>query len=185
VLWDSGILQTSDGLRETGPLDVTGLVRVILVTEFAHDDRPAGADPLDIRDQVCWLDPLLKLDLAGSGQAERVIAILPGVGDWRLAGDGWRDMRLASRWSPIIASWEPILSLPRETELRLTRQFRVTASADIVELLTACPLDLSGTIFTHRQRRALHAKTTRTAGRCRNGFRRLAATARATRSIRR
>jgi hypothetical protein len=142
VLWDSGIIQSSDGLQETGPLEVVGLIRVILVTEFAHEGRPAGADPLDIRDQVCWLDPLVKLDLSGSGQAERVLAVLAGVGDWNLAGDGWRDLAIASRWNATISCWEPVLSLPRERELRLTRQYRVTNTADIVELLTACPLNL-------------------------------------------
>jgi hypothetical protein len=142
VLWDSGIIQSSDGLQETGPLEVIGLVRVILVTEFAHEGRPAGADPLDIRDQVCWLDPLVKLDLTGSGQAQRVLAVLPGVGDWNLAGDGWRSLAITSRWNATISGWEPVLSLPRETELRLTRQYRVTNTADIVELLTACPLNL-------------------------------------------
>ena len=142
VLWDSGIIQSSDGLQETGPLSVIGLVRVVLVTEFAHEGRPAGADPLDIRDQVSWLDPLVKLDLSGSGQAERVLAVLPGVSDWNLAGDGWRNLAIASRWNATISRWEPVLALPRETELRLTRQFRVTDTADIVELLTACPLNL-------------------------------------------
>lgn len=148
VLWDSGIMQSEGGVRETGPLDVTGLVRVILVTEFAHEGRPAGADPFDIRDQVCWLDPLLTLDLSGSGQAERVLAVLAGVADWNLAGDGWRDLQLASRWNAYLPGWEPVLTLPRRTELRLTRQFRVTPSADIVELLTACPLDLDEHVFT-------------------------------------
>jgi hypothetical protein len=142
VLWESGVFQSSDGVQETGLLDVAGLVRVVLVTEFAHDDRPAGADPLDIRDQVCWLDPLVRLDLEGSGQAERVLAVLAGVGDWHLAGDGWRDLAIASRWNATIACWEPVLSLPRDAELRLTRQFRVSRTADIVELLTACPLNL-------------------------------------------
>jgi hypothetical protein len=123
-------------------LDVAGLVRVVLVTEFAHEDRPAGADPLDIRDQVCWLDPLVRLDLEGSGRAERVLALLGGVGDWELAGDGWRELQLASRWNAAIASWEPIVALPRQSELRLMRQLRVSRTTDVVELLTACPLNL-------------------------------------------
>ena len=142
VLWESGVFQSDGGIRETGLLDVAGLVRVVLVTEFAHDDRPDGADPLDIRDQVCWLDPLVRLDLDGGGQAERVLALLGGVGDWHLAGDGWRDLQLASRWNATITSWEPVVTLSRQAELRLTRQYRVTSAADIVELMTACPLNL-------------------------------------------
>ena len=146
VLWDSGILQTSDGLQETGPLDVAGLVRVVLVTEFAHEDRPAGADPLDIRDQVCWLAPLVKLDLTDSGRAERVRAVLAGLADWNFSSDpplAEGDIQLASRWNPVLAGWEPIVALPKGAELRLRRELKVAAGADIVELLTACPLELS------------------------------------------
>jgi len=34
---------------------------VVLVADMAHDGRPAGSDPHDIRDAVDWLDPLLTL----------------------------------------------------------------------------------------------------------------------------
>ena len=61
VLWDSGVIQGKDGLRPTGPIDVKGMKRVLLATELAHDDRPPGADPLDIRDDVVWLAPMVKL----------------------------------------------------------------------------------------------------------------------------
>src|SRR4030095_4707303 len=89
VLWDSGVIQGRDGLRATGAIDVAGLPRGVLVTEFADQDRPAGADPLDIRDQVVWLAPLVKLDLEKSGPHGRVVTVLPGVGDWQLGGGGW------------------------------------------------------------------------------------------------
>jgi len=33
-----------------GDVDVEGVKQVIFITEYAHDDRRMGADPLDIRD---------------------------------------------------------------------------------------------------------------------------------------
>ncbi|KKK66168.1 hypothetical protein LCGC14_2966800, partial [marine sediment metagenome] len=35
-----------------------------LLTDEAHQGRPAGADPLDIRDMLDWLEPVLLLDQA-------------------------------------------------------------------------------------------------------------------------
>jgi hypothetical protein len=141
ALWDSGILEGKSGLKDTGPLDVTGLRKVLLVTEFAHADRPPGADPLDVRDEVVWLSPLVRLDLSG-GAASRALAVLPGAADWQLAGDGWKKAQIASRWNLPANSWDPVVALPKGANLRLTRTLRLTRANDVVELLTVCPLDL-------------------------------------------
>lgn len=38
--------------------------RLRLIADSAHTDRPAGADPLEIRDFVDWLEPVIELDAA-------------------------------------------------------------------------------------------------------------------------
>ncbi len=58
---------------------------LILQVDMAHDGRPAGADPLDIRDIANWVDPLLQLDAGRLTQA--LAARLP---DQVHAWDGWR-----------------------------------------------------------------------------------------------
>jgi hypothetical protein len=60
-LWKSRVFRGNEAAKETGKLDVESVEQVVLVTEYAHDDRPPGADPLDIRDDVLWLNPLLKM----------------------------------------------------------------------------------------------------------------------------
>ena len=79
-LWDSGVIQGKDGLRSTGRLDVAGLDQVVLVTEFAHDDRPSGADPFDIRDRVVWLAPLVKLSPGGATSRAWWSSPAPSIG---------------------------------------------------------------------------------------------------------
>ena len=37
--------------------------QLVIVSHPDSSDRPAGADPLDIRDVVDWLEPQLNLDL--------------------------------------------------------------------------------------------------------------------------
>jgi hypothetical protein len=139
VLWDSGILLGSDEPKATGPIDVALCERVILVTQFAHEGRPAGADPLDIRDQVVWLAPLLELDF---DWAQQLPAVLAGTAGWQIAGSGLDQAQIASRWNINAAAWDPVLLLPRATELKLTRRLSVSRASDVVELLTACPLEL-------------------------------------------
>jgi hypothetical protein len=142
LLWDSGVFEGKDGLKTTGSLNVAGISRVVLVTEFAHDDRPAGADPLDIRDSVVWLAPLVKLDFGGEGAGSRALAMLPGAAEWELAGDTWQSVQFGSRWNLPASSWDPLVTLPPGGGLALTRKHQVIAGSDVVELLTACPVEL-------------------------------------------
>ena len=142
TLWDGGVIQGKDGANVAGPIDVTGVKRVVLVTEFAHEERPVGADPLDVRDEVVWLSPLVKLDLVDGGSTNRALAVLPGAADWKLSGDGWRSAQLGSRWNIPASSWDPVLTLEKGVELTLRRKLRVTRATDVVELLTICPHDL-------------------------------------------
>lgn len=61
-LWRSGVLIGSKAPARVGPLSLSGVRRLVFVTEFAHDGRPAGAEPCDIRDEVDWLLPMVTVD---------------------------------------------------------------------------------------------------------------------------
>jgi hypothetical protein len=140
VIWDSGILRGSDGVKETGSLDVAGMKRVRLVTEFAHDDRPPGADPLDIRDQVCWLTPLVTIELDGARKVEMLRATLPGASAWEIAEDGGKDAYLTSIWNDDGHRWDPRLCLAgKSARVSFSRKLKVTPAVDVVELFTGCP----------------------------------------------
>jgi hypothetical protein len=142
TLWDSGVIQGKDGVKVTGPIDVNGLDRVVLVTETAHDERPPGADPFDIRDSVVWLGPLVKLDRSAEGASSRALAVLSGAADWTPLGGGWKNAQLANRWNVPANAWDAVLTLATGDELKLKRTLDVSRASDVVELLTICPLDL-------------------------------------------
>jgi hypothetical protein len=67
-LYESPFIVGSRKITDTGALDVRGAKgparQLILQVDDAHAGRPAGADPLDIRDLLNWFDPLLLLDPA-------------------------------------------------------------------------------------------------------------------------
>lgn len=85
-LWESPFLVGSQTAANFGTIALggspAGQTQLVLQVDPAHEGRPAGADPLDIRDAVNWLDPVLELDPAHV-QAEL---------DRRLAGrfSAWR-----------------------------------------------------------------------------------------------
>jgi hypothetical protein len=65
-LWQSGFLVGSTEVADTGSLSLAGpdggQKSLVLVADMAHDGRPPGADPYDIRDLVDWLEPVVSLD---------------------------------------------------------------------------------------------------------------------------
>lgn len=95
-LWESPFLVGSDVDADLGAIALTGPAQgqkqLILQIDAAHPGRPAGADPLDVRDTADWLDPWIELDPAVLQQevAKRRFSTLIAVRDWNVsqASDG-------------------------------------------------------------------------------------------------
>jgi hypothetical protein len=142
TLWDTGVFQGPDGVQRMKAVDVVGMKKLILATEFAHDGRPKGADPFDIRDAVVWLSPLVKLDASIADPKSRLKTMLAGAAEWEMIGDGWGAARLGSQWNLPASMWYPAIVLPKGQVASLKRRLAVTRASDVVELLTVCPVDL-------------------------------------------
>lgn len=90
-LWQSDLLIGSDKVRDTGLVQLAGPDKgqksLVLVADAAHDNRPAGADPFDIRDMVDWLEPVIELDSTELKQelVLRQSEAIPAWTDWQLA----------------------------------------------------------------------------------------------------
>ncbi len=65
-LFASPLLVGSQQVVDSGllPLPGTAPKRLVLSVDMAHYDRPAGADPLNIRDMADWLDPVVRVPMA-------------------------------------------------------------------------------------------------------------------------
>lgn len=65
-LWESPFFVGSEAIADTGVIALTGPAmgqkHLVLQIDAAHDGRPAGSDPLNIRDHADWFDPMLELD---------------------------------------------------------------------------------------------------------------------------
>jgi hypothetical protein len=139
LLWESGFLTGADEPKSTGDLDLTGVQRVVLVTEFGHEGRPEGADPLDIRDDVRWLRPVVKLDLQALQSGPSLGSLLRGLELWTTSEEELRDASIDVRWSELHERWEPTLVIPKGKQITLTRKVRIDRGCDVLELTAECP----------------------------------------------
>lgn len=139
VLWNAGIFTGGNGCIESPVLDVAGQASLVLVAEYAHEGRPEGADPLDIRDQLVWLAPMVTIDNGRSSTRRTATSTLSGIAEWQLVGSGWDDVVPGSRWNLLSRNWDSLVMLPRQTQLQLRRSLNVSRASDVLELLVSCP----------------------------------------------
>lgn len=137
TLWDSGVITGSSPPQLTGALDIRSLSSIVLITDNAHEERPAGADPLDIRDDVCWLAPLVVISAAARSQSPRLVKALPGLEGWDEFNDEWRAAQVGHRWNEAADRWEAVLTIPAGKKLQLRRTETVQSSGDVLEIVSA------------------------------------------------
>lgn len=137
LLWESGVLVGSSPPKATGAIDVSSLKQIVLLTDNAHEDRPAGADPLDIRDDVCWLAPLVVIDRAQLTDDPAFATALPGLSAWEKIGAAWQTAKIGHRWNEAADRWEAVLTVPEKEQLQLRRTATISTANDVLELMTA------------------------------------------------
>lgn len=139
-LWQSDFLIGSGEPLDTGSLPLAaaaaGPRTIVLVADAAHEGRPDGADPHDIRDIVDWLDPVVSLAPEGLAAAVRgrLFPTMAAWRDWEVAGDP----AIRTTVDPLAPAETPLplrqsLAAGRETTLRR----RLEVSADMPHLVVA------------------------------------------------
>ena len=132
--WTSGHLRGGQAPARVGPLSVAAARQVILQTDYGHEGRPVGADPWDIRDEVDWLSPVVKIDRASLPGVEATARRhLPCLADWTVPAATWPSMRLTRRWDSGLHRWEPAM-LVESAMVVLDRTVAAPASPWCVEV---------------------------------------------------
>jgi hypothetical protein len=105
-LFASPPLVGSTEVHSTGELTLKGPEggkhALILTADAFHRGRPKGADPLDIRDTVDWLEPLLHLDPSGleAEFARSVPDLIAAWNGWTASVEGSGSIRYRPLWNP-------------------------------------------------------------------------------------
>ena len=129
VLHRSGHLIGTEKSYDSGPLPVTGVKQLTLVVDPAQDDRPAGADPFDIRDSFDWLQPLVEFDLEALRQEvdRRIESPQWGWAGWTLVGLQNKPCVASVAWDmrPPPLKRPRVEIAPRDTFFALTRRMEI------------------------------------------------------------
>lgn len=134
-LFDSGLLRGHDDPARVGPLNVANAKRLVLVNEFAHQDRPPGADPFDIRDHVDWLLPMITVGGVEADRAGLVRRFVPGWQMWTLEDAAADRIDLSAEWDEALSVWVPVVGLSGSEGLTLSRTLsEVSRANDLLEL---------------------------------------------------
>jgi len=137
-LFVSRMLTGADEPQTVGPLDVSGAKTLILVTAMAHDGRPPGADPFDVRDQVCWLMPTVTVELPATDRGSLLGRFGRGLQPWAVAEGSAGNWSLAARWSEHYRRWLPVIRVGSSEGLALTRTLPdVSYANDLFEVNVA------------------------------------------------
>jgi hypothetical protein len=128
-LFRSDHLIGSAAVVDTGllPLNVTGSdPRLVILSHPDSADRPPGADPLDIRDVVDWLEPQVNLDLDRERVEvrSRLPRLLPGFEGWTVGGGEDGRMAFVNRWDTVSRSFH-FEFRPEVSAVILTRSVRI------------------------------------------------------------
>ena len=139
ALWASDLLVGSGTWADCGSVALAGPAAgqksLVLVADDAHRDRPAGADPFDIRDVVDWCDPLLILDPVRVAEqvAGRLPFIVPAWTGWAATPAAGGTVKILPVIDPIIVSeragWAGA-TVAEGGPLRLTREWSALRPED-------------------------------------------------------
>jgi hypothetical protein len=125
--------------HDTGPLSVSGAKQLTLVVDPASHDRPAGADPFEIRDMFDWLQPVIEFDSESlkAGLERRHQTALWGWAGWNIVNaksgpfvvsTSWDQQRPPARRCRVeVAPKEAFLAITRRLEIGERHRFLVVS----------------------------------------------------------
>ncbi len=105
-LWQSGFLRGSDEPVRVQLSGLRGAKRLVLVTDFGETGRPPGSDAFDIRDEVDWLMPTVKIDRNRLPPDSRELTdFVPQLAGWKISKADRQRIEMVSYWHPKQTRW--------------------------------------------------------------------------------
>jgi hypothetical protein len=145
-LWESGFLRGGDSPLKVGSINVAGAKKLVLVTDYAHDGRPRGADPLDIRDEVDWLWPSVTIDLAAAGRNRaqpELDEVFPQLADWTIGDDLRKRASFRPFWLARKGRWTPSLFVDSLDKFELLKPFEFSRKIAVTQGTAWLPVTLT------------------------------------------
>ena len=110
TFWQSGHLRGAQSTTRAGPFNIAGTTQLVLTADMAHQGRPGGTDPLDIRDHVDWLLPMVKIDAAALPRLPADLAVwFPRLAGWEVAPETLPRLAVQPVWDKTNGRWRRAL----------------------------------------------------------------------------
>ena len=153
TLHTSSVLVGSQKTADTGvlkfPANRIGHRRLVLSVDPMNRNHPAGADPLDIRDSLDWLEPMVQLDrdALATEVRRRLTQCIPAWRGWSLGGGLAAGVRMVGHWDAMSgqgANYRFAVSTDKGAgTLILTRKVTVTKGNVQLAIVAARLADMS------------------------------------------
>ena len=137
-LFSSSLLRSGQEPTPVGPLRLTHFQKLVLVTQWAGEDRPRDAYPLDIGGHVDWLMPFVAVEADDAGYCQSLRRFVPGWTAWDIDPAEARRVRVGPYWDAARECWLPVIdsASPRPLTVRRTLS-PVSPANDLVEVVFA------------------------------------------------
>jgi len=140
AIWTSGLLRSGQEPVRVEVANLNNARRLVLVAEFAHEERQKGDLPFDICDMVSWLSPIVRISREQLPQSPDIEHHFPELAGWSITEETRKRITVRSFYDSRRGSWRPAMVLDAErapdatvAPLVLTRELDVTlASAWLV-----------------------------------------------------
>jgi len=124
-IWKSNAIVGSQRVLRVGPLDIGGAKTLTLEVDPAHEDRPQGADPLDVRDHANWLLPTLSVALDKHTDFDRdLIWWAPELAGWTVPKEFRDRFSLSPYWDQNTGRWF-VATDCQASKWRITRKITI------------------------------------------------------------
>jgi hypothetical protein len=131
-IWTSDIIRGNDDPVPVQVNDLQGASHLILVTEFGHDQRPSGADPLDIRDVVSWQNTTITVELPERKLEEfELPEIIPELRGWSVSASMKERIVTKPRYVMKEGRWAHTMKLTPSSPDNPTEPFEFTREVDV------------------------------------------------------
>jgi hypothetical protein len=139
-LWESDFLCGGQEPVRVGPLDVRGATRLVLVVDYGHEGRPAGADPWDLRDEVDWIDSLVTIARERLPHPEsEPQRWIPQLAGWEISAALRGRLKLRPFWDEAAKRWTIILApqISHEQPFELTRRMQIDLTNAVLPVVAS------------------------------------------------
>lgn len=117
--WQSDYIRGGAAPVRIESLDVEDAKRLVLVAHYAHDKRPRGTDPLDIRDEVSWLYPMVHVDVQALPAPPRFQELddsVPQLAGWQFSDSAPEDLEYRTFFFKELGRWGASMYRPGKVD---------------------------------------------------------------------